>query len=533
MTTPAKQTPRPEQSYRIERILTEPTKAALLADDMGVGKTLVGSEVAVAFQRALVIGLKDTFEQWRDRMAAQSGGAVTLRRIDGTKAGKQAAADMRAGLPGHYFANIQTLSVPDWKYEPAFEVDQFGNPTDVPIWHRKKTTGEFYCKKPGVPRERLFSSIEEAQAEGFAPVQESMRTHVFHYRRMKPLDVIVFDEVHAIANRKSIGGRTLRTIKSEYKVGMSGTFTGNQFPNAWTIARWLWPELIEGNFDRWKRENCALDTVYVAGGKEQEVVAGERIPGRFVNSLPCYIRKEADEKAPEPKIVYVELTDAQRWQYEQLERDLMVWLETHRTKGGREPLIADLPITLRQRLRTATLGEMILDENGEVDFAAACKSSKLVALRGLLDHYEAQHPGMPVGIYVNSKKFAKVAVRRLQMAGYNAELWSGDVSTKGRAELKRRFLAGEIQYLVSTISSFSTGLDGFQTMCSKVVWLEQSENQMANAQAIARYFRPGRTKEYGEFEQVMILANNTHDVGVYQSLALQAAARNAEMRAAA
>ena len=189
-----------------------------------------------------------------------------------------------------------------------------------------------------------------------------------------------------------------------------------------------------------------------------------------------------------------------------------MWIQDHH--GNTDVLVADLPIVLRSRLRTATLGEISFEADGGLGFSFNTVSSKLFALRGVLDGWGAQ----PVLILTDSKRFAKVTAARMKAAGFNAEEWSGDITTANRSVLKERFIAGEVQYLVAVIPAISTGIDGLQDVCSKIVWLSESENGMQNAQAVARIFRPGMTTKYGEFEHVKILARDTYDFHVFGRL---------------
>jgi hypothetical protein len=527
---------RPEQEAAIVRMMAEPTHAIVNASNMDTGKTLQASEfiVRMGFVRTLTIGVKDTYAQWADRLAAQSDGKITMRRIDSTKAGQQAMADFRAGKAGHYFVGSQFLTTQDWEHRPV--TDDQGRP----VWKVQKSTSAVVTKP--APMEATMGLWEDTDEKGktvlrflpnpqigpqLLPVQETERHHKRIYARVKPLDLIVFDEIHMVANRKAIGRRTLGTIRTDWKLAMSGTWVGNKFENAWSITRWAYPTIIDTSFHRWKDVYCATKTDKVSKTKEVESITGEKEPGAFVATLPCYIRIDGELEVPAPEIVWVDLTPAQREQYDDLEADLLVWLKKQNAMG-RHPLAAELPITLRQRLRTATLGEMILDEDGQVGFEYECKSAKLGALRGILDYWGNQ----AAAIYVDSKKFAKVTVARMRAAGYNAVEWSGDIPSKQRDQIKADFLAGKIQYIVAVITAFSTGLDGFQAVCNKIVWLSESENNMQNNQAVKRFFRTGRKEG---FQHVKILARDTLDQGIFgrnvaetlemnQTLSLQAAA---------
>jgi len=361
--------------------------------------------------------------------------------------------------------------------------------------------------------------VQQVSEKTGKPVTKAV--HLGTFAKMKPVDLFLFDEVHMIQNRKSRSKRTVYSIKSDWKVALSGTFYGNSFVGAWAVARWLWRDLIPASFYAWVAEWC--ETVYDPFAFGNQKVVGEKVAGAFVASLPLYFRAEATEEAPAPRVVLVDLTPEQRRDYESLERDMVVWLKS---QTGVEPLIVDLPITLRARLRTATLGTMSLDADGEIFFPHDTKSSKLDALSKLLHEYGKQ----PVIIGVDSKRFAKVTVARMKAGGLAVAEWSGDVNSKGRDAIKAAFLAGELQYIVSVIPSMSTGIDGLQGVCSKVVWLSQSDDLSQNTQWLARTFRPGRTMQYGEFEHTVIQARETLDLGIFNKKASELAAQNDTLR---
>lgn len=470
----SRKTPRPDQAERIERFLAEPTKAALIADEPGIGKTVVGAEIAVlgGFERVLIVGVKDTYGQWRETVLGQSDGELDVRRIDSTKAGRQAFADFMAGVAGIFFSGSQFLVRQDWRYDPVTNAD--GSPKMV------------IDKKTGMPTDK----------------QESERVHLMTYKKMKrPVDLFIFDEAHVIANKKSIGRRTVMSIPAERKTALSGTPGGNSFEGLWSLTRWLWPELIPGSFYAWRDKWCTTEDLYVGRDKPVTVVTGERVPGAFVASLPCYFRAEAPP-VPAPKVVWVDLDEVQRAQYDALAEDMILWV-------GENALVPELTVTQRQMLRTATLGTLSITEDGKATFDLECSSSKLNALAGLLRFYGDQ----PVIIGVDRKVFADVAAERMRRAGFKAVAWTGSVSSKERDQIKADFLAGRVQYIVATISSMSTGLDGFQDVCSKLVWLDELEgNPSMNEQFVRRLWRPPYS---AEFEQVKILARDTWDDEIY------------------
>lgn len=489
-------TPHDYQQVAIDRILAEPTRAALIGDEVGLGKTLLASEVAIqaGWNRALFIGIAETFDQWKSHLEGQSEGRVTIRRMESTKAGRQAFADFLAGEPGFYFAGIAWLVAQDFEHRDKLDVE--GHPIEKIDKATGLPTGKF-------ERERIHK-------ETFIKMSN---------RKRGPLDAIVFDEAHLVSNAKSVGRKTLLSFRGEgmWKIGLSATWAGNSFENAWSLPRWLWPDLVPAYWnwhDRW----CATEDVYVPGrSKPVKRVTGEKVPGEFVKTLPCYIRNENHEKAPEPTHIYVDPTPEQAAQFVDLERDLMTWVET---EAGETPLVIDVPGALYARFKQLALAELSVDEEGEVFFAPNAASAKLTALRGILDYWGAQ----PVILFTDSKLFAHLVADRMRAAGYNAEAWTGDVNRNERARIKKDFVEGRLQYLIGTVQSMGTGLDGLQKVCSKAVWLNVPDGDPKLAeQALGRVFRQGRTLKYGPFEHVRLIQRQSHDEGILERLLQKAA----------
>lgn len=504
-------TPYDYQEDAIQRILAEPTHSALVGSEVGRGKTLLAAEVALraGWRRVLLIGVVHTFGQWDDTFSGQSEGAVRLRKLDSSKAGRANYEAFLAGEDGIFFSGMQWLQAQDWKHQDKLDFE--GNP--IPKLDKKtgQPTGKF----------------------------ERQRVHLETFRKMSKringgLDAIIFDEAHQVSNRDSIGRKTLLTFAGRngapmWKIGLSATWAGNSFENAWSLPKWMWPELIEPYWT-WREKWCLTETQYVGGGRAVDVVVGEKEPeGAFVKTLKCYIRHEAEERAPEPIKLYVDATPQQRAQYEELKDELLTWAANWH--GDREPLVVDIPAVLDSRLKQVALAELSFNEQGEVSFAPNAPSAKLHALRGVLDQWGDQ----PALIFVaGSEKFARLVSERMAAAGYNNALWTGKVSQKDRARIKQEFIDGKIQYLIATPESAGTGTDGWQRVCSKMVWLSSPDgNPLLEEQGVGRLFRPGRTLEYGAFQDVRILMRDSVDVEKLETLLAKGRAMRASIGAAA
>ena len=310
-------------------------------------------------------------------------------------------------------------------------------------------------------------------------------------------DVIVHDECHSLQNRKSKGFKVAKKISSRLTILQSATWFGSSFEGAWAIMRVLWPklsnpgEIADRSYFRWTTNFCATEYDHFAENNRR--ILGELRPGELASKMPCYVnlRNTATDE-PEFVSVYVDLTARQKVMYAQMERDGVAWLDNN-------PMVAELPITVRTRLRQLTLAEASINDEGLVDFAVNCKSSKLDVLEGLL----ADLVGEPVVVATDSAKFARVVADRV--GGF---AWTGDKSQKDREDAKRRFMAGELRVIVATQAAISEGTDGLQRVCRVLVELSQSDSPILNQQMVGRLNRTGQGRRVIVYR---VMARNTLD----------------------
>lgn len=420
-------------------MLAEPTKAALMGHEMGGGKTLMAVEISKALGAdvVLVIAPLNTQDGWKATFARQESG-LEFRVIKNTKAGKAAYADLAAGKSGAYFIGTQ-----------LFALSATAKPGDpeTGAGGREKWTS--------------WSAVS------------------------KHIDVAVLDESHKASNRKSLMFKVLKTLKPKFKLAMSGTPAGNKFEGLWAPTRWLWPDTrnaagelyVDSAPWRWATKWAVMEfSPHTSSGKK---VGAERNPGAYVNSLPCYLRYEAPKKPVDTLLVQVGLSPAQQAMWDQMSNTAMMWL-------AEQPVIAEFPIVQKTRLRQIALGEVSLNAAGEIDFADDCASTKIDACEKIIK----REVDKSIIFYTSSAKFARVLAKRI-----GAELWSGQVSPAARDEVKGRFMAGTSKYLVATIASFGTGVDGAQTVCNTEVWCDESFNRIENEQATGRVNRQGQVAD--------------------------------------
>lgn len=438
-------TPTPEQARAIERIATEPTMAALNGSTMGAGKTLIAVEVTkkLGSRVVLLVAPLGTRVGWEVTFARQ-GVTLPFRWLNSTKSGKENMESWLRQEEGIYFVGTEYFVRQGW------------------------------------------NGAKHSDTWSYRP------------------DLILFDEAHRGQNRKSKTYKTLRGCDGWFKLSMSGTPTGNSFEGAWAVARWLWPLVVEPSFYKWVPEWC--ETIYDRFATGNFRVTGEKNPGAFFNSLPCYVRLE-------PKVgvdideseIYVELGPKQQRAYNALEKDMVVWL-------GDNPVVVEFPITQRIRLRQATLGMFSVAEDGAISFEEDCESTKIDAALEALNYEFDRESAL---ILTDSKKFANVVAHRINLSGIGrADVWHGDVPQDRREELKQEFLVGTVKYIVAVTSAIAEGVDGLQNATRNILWLSRSDNRILNEQAMARVHRQGQTQTVRSRE---IIAVGTYDSGILNS----------------
>ena len=430
-------TPTPEQEDAIVKMVFDSSGGALNASTMGAGKTVKAVEVVRrrGDTFVLLIAPLGTRLGWKATFDRQ-GVELPFRWLNSTKEGKANLTGWMKAEPGIYFVGTEYFVRLGWN---------------------KKVRTKIWTQEP---------------------------------------DIVLFDEAHRSQNRLSKTYKTLKQLKSPYKISMSGTPTGNSFEGAWAVTKWLWSNLIDESYYMWRGKWCALEYDHFEPSGQK--VVGEKNPGAFFNSLPCYIRLESelDVDLIEEQ-VFVELSATQRRAYDKLEKDLVLWVENN-------PLVIEFPVTLRGRLRQATLGMFSVTDEGDVVFKNDCKSTKMDALEDILKNQIDDEPAL---ILTDSRKFADVICSRLD----GAVPWHGKVSQAQREKHKEAFISGEAKYVVAVISAIAEGVDGLQHATRNMVWVSRSDNRILNEQAMKRVHRHGQTRQVRSFD---IVALDTYDSGV-------------------
>ncbi len=485
---------RPYQKRDVKRALKDATGGVLNGSDMGSGKTLFGIDLMMRInpKQLLIIGPVNTFDGW-ERHAAEHAG-MTLQRLSSVSGDNRewmAMKEFVKGKPGWFFVG--------WETATRLRYDLFKN------------------------------------------------------------DAVIFDEIHRASNRTLIESkgsqvRMAYTVarrvaaRGGWRVGLSGTPWGNKAEGAWAVQRILWPLQSEGSFWHWAHHHLTSEMVevkkynpFTRRDETQvfETVGTEINAGSVVRELPgTYIRHEPDTRCCKDhprglnadlpaRIVHrvgVELTKAQRKIYDQMDEEMMAWIEGHdwplESKGW--------PMVQMLRLHQACLAvpstelayrlvhdketdEKTIQEYIAVKYPEKAKSSKIDALMEIVADIP---PGEQILVFTHSAGIIGAVVARLnaRSAG-SAAAWYGGISTAERADIKAAFVSGKTRIIVAQVASIAEGVDGLQRVCHNEIWLSLSEDRIKNTQAMSRLHRSGQTRPVNSWQ---IFARDTKEEAQYE-----------------
>jgi len=462
-----------EQEAALQYMLRpESDNAALLAWDMGLGKTRTGVLLVKAqnTECVLVVIPLQTMESWKETVE-QEHPSLPVFVINSSKPGKAALAGFQ------------------WRSHGAYLITH-------EYWERLAWVKEL------VPKRR------KADEDTYRKVWSDVWS--------RPDFTLIYDESHRSANSGNWTFRALMNLDpGVFKVAMSGTFAGDSFDGAYGASKWLWPhrtDILPNDVFAWRR--IWAETKYNKWAPRNEKVVGEKDEGAFVSALPCYIRMESDEPPALLRTVTVDLYPEQRRVYDELDNRMVAWINDN-------PLVAEYDITKRARQRQTTLAMPTLtfdDETGELlevtfdDDAESVKTDQLIAEiegRGQLGGLLIKEPLI---LLTDSQKFARLLTARLNahFGGDVAREWSGPISRNQRKQTKADFIEGRVEYLVGVQAAMGTGTDGLQHRSHIVVFMSLSDRRIHNEQGIGRVRRKGQKHQT---HAITLIAQDTVDSG--------------------
>lgn len=448
-----------EQADAVELMLrSESQGGALIASDVGTGKTVIGVEYLLASEAetVLIVAPLATHDSWEETLLRQ-GWEFPIHVLDSTAKGKKAFENYKWMTPGVYLIGPELFERRAWSRAPIKGREGATRKVDSKVWSL-------------------------------------------------PVDAMIYDEVHMASNVQSWSHKALMNTRPKFRIGMSGTYEGGNFDGAYAVTKWVWPHLAEKNIYDWRHKWA--ETVYDHFAVRNEKTVGEKEPGAFVASLPCYVRIESDLPQPNMIDVIYDLHPEQRRVLDELDARMIAWIDDN-------PLITKLSITQRTRMRQATLAMPTLrfDMAGELAEVTFDEDAISAGYDQMVYDIRNGKVTKPALILTTSTKFANIVTARLnQDFGRATALeWSGNVKKKDRPAVKAAFMNREIDFIVGQPAAMGTGTDGLHLVSHTLVRLGLSDRRIINDQGIGRLNR--KNQPVLPITVITYLANGTIDSG--------------------
>lgn len=484
-------TPRPYQAQSL-RILGS-SSSGLDASEMGTGKTFVATRRAGLLNtsgrapRVLIVAPVNTHEQWITSFADEYPsleGSPNLRIVGTHKNDEEGWSMMTGRRPGVYVIGWEAMR----GLTPlSVKVVNAKDPKKTMSVTGPVPDGWVKASKSGASRG--YGDLCKSGKLTVQAVREAMRCgDVPPWHRTGTWDLVIADESHRIQNRHSSNRRVLNLIEASNKLALSGTPAGNKPQGLWSTLNWLWPKRYRGFWD-WAGLYLIIAEKKINRYDTVQEIVGEKHPGSTFTDIPCVVRwrtQEVADQLPEviERIIPVTMGPKQRKIYDDFERDAFAWLDE-------QPVITDLPITQRIRLRQAALGQIKAtkaDPGVDIDFTKTGEQPKISVIKEIISDLPEDEP---VLIFTHSAKWALMCAEALDRDFGPARAWTGALSKAQRTALKSDFGKG-VRVIVAQVASIAEGVDGLQFVCRCEIWASPSEDGLMNEQAKARLHRPGQ-----------------------------------------
>jgi SNF2 family DNA or RNA helicase len=348
--------------------------------------------------------------------------------------------------------------------------------------------------------------------------------YILHYEALRLMPDLqgkfghgIFDECHKLKNRNTKQTKAAKRLGIPLLTDMSGTPVTDRPQDFWSVLNHLKPSIYSSY---WKFYHRFVDYEIVYPQGYHKTVGPAR--AWTTEGLPAIrefysrVLKEDVLDLP-PKTytqIFVDLLPQQRKQYEQMKKDMLVWLENvHKKNGDEKPLPAAAVVAQLQRLQMFALGTAYLNDVGKV--VLEDPSSKVDAVMELLE----DNPDEQFVIFSQFKGPLRILKSRFKAAGITYGSFTGEDADKVRKIHKRRFIEGTSRVLLGTVGSGGIGVDGLQHACCTVVFLDRDWSPAVNSQAEDRLHRGGQTRTV---QVIDIIARNTVDLGRRARIELKA-----------
>lgn len=287
----------------------------------------------------------------------------------------------------------------------------------------------------------------------------------------KPFYACIIDEAQAIKNHTTQKHRAVCRVQSEVRFALTGTPVENRLSELWSIFSFLMP----GYLYPYKVFSERLEKPIVLDGNEAASRRLNQLTGPFLlRRMKKDVLKELPPKIE--KVTHIQMDEEQRRLY------LAAVLDAKEKLRAAQPEDRVAVFAVLMRLRQICCDPRLIADNWEGS------SAKLEACAELVS--EAVESGHRILIFSQFTSMLSLLEKRLDEMEISHFTLQGATSKPMRAELVRRFNAGEASVFLISLRAGGTGLN--LTAADVVIHYDPWWNIAAQNQATDRAYRIGQ-----------------------------------------
>ena len=445
-------------------------KRAVIGDDMGTGKTVMGLTAArqVKPGKTLVVAPNSMKYRWAREVETWFPEAAPFV-LDGTAANKQKVM------------------------EEVLHATEEGYPVVVSVnWE---------------------SLAPLSRIAGYGSIKLTEKDVAFGPLNNVEWDCVIADEVHRAKDPKAKQTRALWYLAkpAEYRWGLTGTPVLNSPADLWAIGRFYDPDTYGTSSHKWHHYFVEYEDTYwgpVDKGLRRD--HADEFAAWFDLGFIRRTKEEAGLGLPE--ITYqtreLALTPKQKAAYNKMVKDMMVVIDD-------DYLIATNPLTLLTRLSQIASATPVVDDMNVI--ALDNPSNKINALVGTPKNpgiIDELGEGKSLVVFAQSEKLITLACSELDRRGFDYIRITGQENARTRDVNIELFQGGEVPIAMVTLAAGNEGIDLFAA--DTAVFLQRSYAYGMNTQAESRIHRAGQTSD--KVTVIDLVSKGTVDEDVIKAL---------------
>ena len=379
------------------------------------------------------------YQKWGIRCALDTGDGFLIGDVPGLGKSIQALGIALMRKRRGEISNCLIVCLASLKYNWLDEIKKFTKERALVVDGTREERRQKWCASGYFFKIANYETIVSdlfLDTSSFSKTKKEYSAEETAFRKylQRSFDMVVVDEIHAIKHYGSQRTRAMKQMTSRYRLGLSGTPVDGRLEELHSIYEYLKPGLFESRTNFMKK-HAVLDLF----GKVKAYVGVQEVRDKI---LPYYLRRLKEKvlkDLPEKlyKDVYVELAAPERKIYREMK------------EGAHEITSEEQAATRLLRIR------QYLDFPELVELHNS--SAKFLALAELLEEL-VDGNGDKVLIFTQYKQVLDLLYFNLK-SRYCIMQIHGDVDTKERVEIVRRFNEGSDCHILLGTDAMSTGLN--------------------------------------------------------------------------